>query len=577
MNIPRPEYPRPQLVRDAWINLNGRWEFEFDPGQSGIQRGLPEATGLARDIVVPFCPESSLSGIGDVDFHLGVWYRREFALPSDWSQGRVLLHIGAADHDATVWVNGQQAGWHRGGFTPYSLDITPLLRRDRNVVTLYAHDDTRSALQAGGKQCPDYYSRRCHYTRTTGIWQTVWLELVPQTYIESLRVTPDLLNRQVLVEASLAGARTGGRLSLQACLGTEIVGQSIVRFDGGRAACALAIRDPQPWAPGSPVLYDLLINLDTPDGARDMVRSYMGLRDITWRGSAILLNGRPVFQRLVLDQGFYPDGIYTAPSDQALREDIRMAQAMGFNGARLHQKVFDPRTLYWADKLGYIVWGEFPNWGMNICKAEALEVFLPQWLEAVQRDYSHPSVVGWCPFNETQRDQDPEVLRNVFRATKALDHTRPVIDTSGYQHVETDIYDVHDYQQDTVAFAARYAPFAAGCEPFRNRPDLDAPYSGQPYLVSEYGGIWWNPGQADGAAWGYGGVEGRPVSEAEFLARFKGLTEVLLNHPRMCGFCYTQLTDVEQEVNGLYTYQRRAKFDPELIRRIVGQPAAIEK
>ena len=577
MDIPRLEYPRPQFVRAAWLNLNGPWGFAFDPGLSGIQRGLPQAEKLDREIIVPFCPESTLSGIGDVDFHPGVWYRRAFQLPEGWEGQRVLLHVGAADHDTTVWVNGYEAGGHRGGYTPFTLDVTSLLVRGDNVLTIHCQDDTRSPWVAGGKQCPDYHSRRCHYTRTTGIWQTVWLEPVPQTYVRHVRLTPNLESGQVAVEIEMGGRSSRGTLQAHAELEGQVVGEVTVSLIGQRALAVLSLADVQAWAPGQPTLYDLHLTLTTQDGSRDTVGSYFGLRSLALSDVAILFNGKPLFQRLVLDQGFYPDGIYTAPSDEALRNDILISQGLGFNGARLHQKVFEPRFLYWADRLGYLVWGEFPNWGLDVSHPKALEVFLPQWLEVLRRDYNHPSIVGWCPFNETQRDQDPEVIRNLYRTTKALDPTRPVIDTSGYQHVETDIYDIHSYQQDPTAFADLFAALAEGGEPFRNRPDLDAPYAGQPYFVSEYGGIWWNPGQQDDEGWGYGGTEGRPRSQAEFLARYRALTETLLNHPRICALCYTQLYDIEQEVNGLYTYDRRAKFDPELIRTVNIQKAAVEE
>ena len=577
MDIPRLEYPRPQFVRAAWLNLNGPWGFAFDPGLSGIQRGLPQAEKLDREIIVPFCPESTLSGIGDVDFHPGVWYRRAFQLPEGWEGQRVLLHVGAADHDTTVWVNGYEAGGHRGGYTPFTLDVTSLLVRGDNVLTIHCQDDTRSPWVAGGKQCPDYHSRRCHYTRTTGIWQTVWLEPVPQTYVRHVRLTPNLESGQVAVEIEMGGRSSRGTLQAHAELEGQVVGEVTVSLIGQRALAVLSLADVQAWAPGQPTLYDLHLSLTTQDGSRDTVGSYFGLRSLALSDVAILFNGKPLFQRLVLDQGFYPDGIYTAPSDEALRNDILISQGLGFNGARLHQKVFEPRFLYWADRLGYLVWGEFPNWGLDVSHPKALEVFLPQWLEVLRRDYNHPSIVGWCPFNETQRDQDPEVIRNLYRTTKALDPTRPVIDTSGYQHVETDIYDIHSYQQDPTAFADLFAALAEGGEPFRNRPDLDAPYAGQPYFVSEYGGIWWNPGQQDDGGWGYGGTEGRPRSQAEFLARYRALTETLLNHPRICALCYTQLYDIEQEVNGLYTYDRRAKFDPELIRTVNIQKAAVEE
>lgn len=576
METPRPEYPRPQCVRRDWLNLNGPWEFAFDPGRSGLARGLPGAERLEREILVPFCPESTLSGLGDVDFHPGVWYRRTFKVPEAWEGKRVLLHVGACDYDAVVWVNGQEAGRHRGGYTPFTCDLTPLLRRGENALVINAEDDTRSPLVPSGKQCPEYRSYGCFYTRTTGLWQTVWLEPVPQTYIRSLRLTPNLEAGTVTVELALGGQPSQGALLAQAWLDGQPVGSAQAPFTGSRAALTIPLKAIAPWEPGCPTLYDLTLTLNTASGEPDVVQSYFGLRSVALGERAILLNGRPLFQRLVLDQGYYPDGIYTAPSDDALRRDIEIALGLGFNGARLHQKVFEPRFLYWADRLGYLVWGEFPNWGLDLRDPKALEVFAVQWLEALARDYSHPALVGWCPFNETQPDQDPEILRVIYRLTKAVDGTRPVIDTSGYQHVETDIYDVHNYEQNVERFASFFADFAQGGEPFRNRPRLDAPYQGQPYFVSEYGGIWWNPGQRDELGWGYGGVEGRPKSEQEFLARYRGLTETLLRHPRMCAFCYTQLYDIEQEVNGLYTYDRRPKFDPALIRAINTQPAAVE-
>jgi hypothetical protein len=256
-----------------------------------------------------------------------------------------------------------------------------------------------------------------------------------------------------------------------------------------------------------------------------------------------------------------------------MRHDIELSMAMGFNGARLHQKVFEARFLYWADRMGYLVWGEYPNWGLDHADPAALERVMSEWIEVLERDYNHPAIVGWCPFNETNPAQNPELLRMIYRMTKAIDPTRPVIDTSGYVHVETDIYDSHNYEQDPRKFAAAFEAFKTSNEVYRNFVKDDAAYLGQPYFCSEYGGIWWNPGQTDKKAWGYGD---RPTSEAEFIARYRELTEALLFHPNMFAFCYTQLTDVEQEVNGLYTYDRQPKFDPAIIRQINMQPAAIE-
>jgi beta-galactosidase/beta-glucuronidase len=575
--VPRPEYPRPQFVRQEWLNLNGLWEFEMDPGRSGLQRGLSTANELAKKIIVPFCPESELSGIGLKDFMLAIWYRRTVKLPEAWSGRRVLLHFGAVDYAAWVWINGKEAGSHRGGYTPFALEVTKLLREDENTITVYVEDDTRSLRQASGKQCSDFYSQGCHYTRTTGIWQTVWMEAVPTTYIADVKMTPDLEGGRLFIEAKVIDGTKDMILQAQALMNGSPVGKAQSQCFGGWASAKLQLSKVRAWSPEDPFLYDLKLWLGSTNGVIDRVDSYFGLRSIKLDPPAVLLNGEPVFQRLVLDQGFHPDGIYTARTDEALKNDIEISMGLGFNGARLHQKVFEPRFLYWADKLGYIVWGEYPNWGIDHSSHEILEQYLSEWMEVLDRDYNHPSIIGWCPFNETPPDQNPELLRLIYRVTKGIDHTRPVIDTSGYVHVETDLYDVHDYDQNPVTFAERYRPLAEGGEEHCDIPDADAPYTGQPYWVSEYGGIWWNPSQKDDKGWGYGGVESRPKSEEEFVERYRKLTETLLNHPRMCGFCYTQLYDIEQEVNGLYYYDRKAKFDPEKIRAINSQKAAIER
>jgi beta-galactosidase/beta-glucuronidase len=562
-------------VRDAWLNLNGTWEFEFDPGQSGEARGLAADGGYSREIVVPFCPESELSGIGEVDFHPCVWYRREFTVPEAWAGQRVILHVGAADYEATVWVNGQRAGTHRGGYTPFRFDVTDLLQPGDNRLVVRAVDDTRSRLQPSGKQSHEYHSHACMYTRTTGIWQTVWLEPVPAARIESARLRGSLAAGSIAVEATLLGDLRGLTLVAEVSLDGRPVGEASTPATGD-APLLIALSEVQPWGPGHPVLYDLTLTLRDEGGqVRDRVVSYCGLRDLEIVGDRLLLNGQTLFMRLVLDQGFYPDGIYTAPSDAELRADVERGLAMGFDGARLHQKVFEPRFLYWADRLGYLVWGEYPDWGLDWSRPEALRAMLPEWLEAVERDRNHPSLIGWCPFNETSRERDPELLRTVYRATKAADPTRPALDTSGYVHVETtDLYDCHNYTQDPAEFAAFFAELAAGGEPYYNCPGDDALYRGQPYFVSEYGGIWWNPDHAEDSAWGYGE---RPRSAEEFLARYQGLAEALLSHPHMCGLCYTQLYDVEQEVNGLYTYDRQPKFAPEIIAEINRQKAAVEQ
>lgn len=578
MTIPRPEYPRPQMVREDWMNLNGQWEFQIDSGSSGRERGLPNTKHLSDKIEVPFCPESKLSGVGYTDFMPSVWYRRSITIPKDWAGKRILLNFGAVDYDTEVWINGVTAGTHRGGYTPFALDITDLLRDGENSITVCADDDTRSDLQPTGKQSIQYSSAGCHYTRTTGIWQTVWMEPVSDRYLGRPKITPDLDNEMACVEVPLHGRPDGLSLRLEASFEGKMVGAVEARANGHLFRASIPLSEIHPWNTTSPALYDLKLTLLDNGQCVDSVSSYFGLRSLRWDGEVLRLNNRPLFQRLILDQGFYPDGIYTAPTDVELKSDIERSQAMGFNGARLHQKVFEERFLYWADKLGYIVWGEMPDWGLALTEGDALDRFMVEWRQVLERDFSHPSIVGWCPFNETwvavKNRPFEDLLKQVHWLTKQIDPTRPAIDTSGGFHVgTTDVYDAHDYDQNPETFAARYASFAEGEKPFEHFPGKDAPYQGEPYFISEYGGIWWNPKGRDANAWGYGD---RPKSEEEFIARFKGLTEALLGHPRMCAFCYTQLTDVEQEVNGLFTYDRKPKFDPKIIHAIVSQKARIE-
>lgn len=569
--MPRAEHPRPDMLREQWMNLNGTWEFEIDNGVSGEERKLFEAASLSQKILVPFCPESDLSGIGNKDFMPCVWYRRTVTIPKEWAGKRVLLHFGACDYDTTVWVNGEKAGTHRGGYASFTFDVTKLLKEGENVLVVKALDNTRDPLQPKGKQCDKYASYGCLYTRTTGIWQTVWLEAVPTAYIRSYKCFPNLAEKCVQLHVKVDGNLKGGKLTAEVVAEGKTVAcaQTPVR---GAVQFSIALPEVRTWGPEDPFLYDLNLKLEGEGQQADVVKSYFGMREVAIDGYKVLLNGKSVFQRLVLDQGFYPDGIYTAPSDQALKADIEMSMAMGFNGARLHEKIFESRFLYWADKLGYLVWGEYPNWGLDHAAPLALERVTVEWLETLERDFNHPAIVGWCPFNETPLNQNPELLRMVYRTTKLVDDTRPCIDSSGWLHVETDIYDVHDYEQVPEKFAEHYDPMLSGGKVRQNFPDLDAAYrDGQPYFVSEYGGIWWGVDEEN--SWGYGE---RPKSEQEMLGRYRALTTYLLKHPMMFGFCYTQLTDVEQEQNGLYTYKRKAKFDPAIIKAINSQPAAIE-
>jgi beta-galactosidase/beta-glucuronidase len=558
------------MVRKSWENLNGSWEFEIDTGKSGFSRKLQEGGVFSKRITVPFCPESELSGIGYKDFMNAVWYRRTFTLNEGRLGGRVLLHFGAVDYKASVFVNAAPAGSHRGGYSSFTLDITSLVKAGGNTLTVCAEDDNRPGRQPAGKQSGDYHSYGCLYTRTTGIWQTVWLEFVPKDYIESYSIIPVPENGQALLTVKTSRGCHGRSVEAAVSFKGAAVCTATAKVSGGAAYFTLPIPEPVLWDIGKPNLYDLRVSM----GA-DTVEGYFGMRSVALSDNAMLINGRPVFQRLVLDQGFYPDGIYTAPSDEALKRDIELSLAAGFNGARLHQKVFEERFLYWADHLGYLVWGEQASWGLAIGNDEALQHFAPEWLEVVERDINHPAIVGWCPFNETYKAQNDRLIRAVYELTRAADPSRPVIDTSGYVHVITDIFDVHDYEQDPAVFAKHYEGMEG--DKIYNPHDINGSFDKNiPYFVSEYGGTWWNAeeaAQSATAGWGYGN---RCKTLEEVYDRVEKLTKTLLQNRRVCAFCYTQLTDVEQEQNGIYKYDRSPKFDAARLRAIFGAKAAIE-
>ncbi|MFP4216142.1 MAG: glycoside hydrolase family 2 protein [Phycisphaerae bacterium] len=587
MTIPRPLHPTPQWVRTHWLNCNGRWSFETDPGDSGLERGLLD-TPLAGEITVPFCPESELSGVGNTDFLTAVWYRREITVPADWpDEGRLLLHFQAIDYDATIWIAGREVARHRGGFTPITIDLGDRFAPGETfTVTVRARDDHRQ-IKPQGKQSREYHNHGCHYTRTTGIWQTVWLERTGRSYLDRPVITPDLPNGRFIVQAPVKGpaAGTAVRVALRDDDGEIVSAGSAASAMGTLLVLDIPEERLRAWSIDDPHLYGLTFQLLDADGTiLDEAESYAGLRSIAIDGKAVLLNGEPVFQRLVLDQGYYPDGILTAPSDEALQRDIELSMEAGFNGARLHQKVFEERFLYHADRLGYLVWGEFADWHLPKFH-DPRPTWITQWIEAVVRDRNHPSIVGWCPLNETEQplidriDEHDDVMIGCFHATRAADPTRPILDVSGYCHrvSDADVWDCHDYTQDAAELASRHTGLAEDIA-WQHGPGQrlwSVPYRGQPFFVSEFGGIWWNPDAAeDEPSWGYGD---RPTTEEEFYRRFEALTGVLLANPGMFGYCYTQLTDVYQEQNGIYRFDRSGKLDVDRIRAAQQRPAAIEK
>jgi len=571
--VPRPEHPRPDAYRTNWMTLNGEWEFEIDEAGDGLARGLSSGQTLARHIVVPFCPESQLSGIGHYGLMRNVWYRRQFELPAGMQGKRIRLHFGGVDYEASVWVNGHLAGTHVGGNVSFALDVTAMLRKGPNEIVVRAFDDTASGRQPTGKQTHTV-SEGCVYTRTTGIWQPVWLEAVGSSFVEGFSLVPDPDNSRVLINAAVNGADQDLTLTVEAFADGKSVGRDSAPTAWRDNQLVVNLSTKRLWEPGAPFLYDLKFRLHRGDETVDELSSYFGLRKVSIEGRSILINGKRVFQRLILDQGFYPDGIWTAPSDEALKRDIELSLAAGFNGARLHQKVFEPRFLYWADKLGYLVWGEFPNWGFNY-QPENYANFINEWTEVLQRDRNHPAIIGWCPLNETP-PAATQLQDIVWRETRAIDPTRPVLETSGWTHSlpNAEVRDDHDYNQDPASFGLRWRNFFAGArglvKPARYGPSASGRDLGVPFMVSEFGGIGWS---TEGG-WGYGTG---PRTEEEFYTRYQGLVDAQLDNPDLFGFCYTQLTDVEQEKNGLYYYDRRAKFDLKRLHDATARAAAYEQ
>ncbi len=568
MTIYRSEYPNPQFERTNWMNLNGEWDFEIDNSKSGLERGILNRA-LAQKINVPFCPESVLSGIGNVDFMNRVFYRKVITLTEEQLAGhRTFLHFGACDFETELYINKEFVGRHFGGYSSFAFEITEFVQAGDNIIDLRVTDDTASRLQASGKQARAYHSRGCDYTRTTGIWQTVWLEFTPESYIKSFKLYPNPEACSVTLEVKLCGSAP---FKVTAKYNGNTVGEASLPRAEYSAVITLPLSEKHLWELGNGRLYDLELSFGD-----DTVSSYFGLRSVSL-DKALKLNGKPVFMRTVLDQGFYPDGIYTAKEESELCRDIELSMAAGFNGARLHQKVFEPRFLYYCDKLGYMVWGEYASWGLGHAEPDCLCKFVPEWLEVLERDFNHPSIIGWCPFNETWEygpkfaRQCDDVMKIAYETTKAYDSTRPCIDTSGGYHVITDIYDIHDYSQDVEQYRERYRKLADEgvlWDPFPSRQH----WSGEPVFVSEYGGIGFKL-EKDETTWCYGESS---TSAEEFYRRYAGLTDALLDSKGVIGFCYTQLYDIEQEQNGLYTYAREPKLDITRIKAINERKAAIE-
>ena len=579
VDIPRPEYPRPQFERTDWVNLNGQWTFEMDFGASGEQRGWTSSKGLSKKITVPFCPESELSGIGYTDFIPCVWYQRNINIPAEWNGKKILLHFGAADYETKVYVDGKMVGEHKGSGSSFNFDITAYVKAGQQAnLVVRVYDNLRGGMQPGGKQCTALFSAGCSYTRVTGIWQTVWMEAVNEQALKNVFAIPDIDQQQLVVRPEFYNEDNNNTLTVEVKDGKKTVAKRTAQASN-QSTIVLPIKNAHLWSPEDPYLYDVKYTVKNAQGeVIDEVSSYMGMRKVHISGGYFYLNNKPYFQRLVLDQGYYPDGIWTAPSEEALRQDIEMSKAVGFNGARLHQKVFEERYYYWADKLGYLTWGEEASWVLNINNELAVRNFLTEWAEIVVRDRNHPSLVTWTPLNETWNATPGVYVRfvnDLYDLTKAIDPTRPINDASGDSHVKTDIWSVHDYTREPDKLIANHT-IKAGVEPYRNMKGKDflSNYAGQPYMVDEFGGLPWIPKEERANSWGYG-------ANIDTVEEFYSILEKEIDALKACkhvvGFCYTQITDVEQEKNGIYYYNRKPKFDTARVKAIFEKiPSIIE-
>lgn len=593
----RKNYPRPQLVREDWELLDGDWGFAFDDAAVGEREGWQAGMDCPFTIRVPYTYETKLSGIGDESAHNVVWYQRQIRVDREkLTAGRLLLHFEGVDFKAKVWINGKLAGTHMGGYARFSFDITELVQEGENLLTVRAEDSFDTG-QPRGKQRWKAESYACWYVQTTGIWKSVWMEYVGQESVEQLKITPLWREKAVELEAEIRkmlqslpkkipeGSResfteTELTMEVRVSFDGRLIRKGSCQVTGGGCRIRLDLDRPdlfewgiQEWKPGSPNLYDVELCLLRDGQVCDKVSSYFGLREIRIDGANILLNGSPLYQRLILDQGYWEASHLTPPDEEALIRDIDSVIAMGYNGVRKHQKIEDERFLYWCDVKGLLVWSEMA--AAYQYSDRAVEEFTKEWMEIVQQNYSHPCIITWTLFNEswgvdrirTCREQQ-HFTEAIYHLTKAIDPYRPVIVNDGWEHTVSDILTLHDYEESGEVLFRRYSDARDGildgsvyhCGHHGALAEGYA-YHGQPVIISEYGGIAFR--QEEG--WGYGNMV---AGKEEFIRRFDEVTTAIKRLPYVCGFCYTQVSDVQQEVNGLMDAARNYKVKPEIIREI---------
>ena len=584
----RSEYPRPQLVRSQWLNLNGEWSFEFDDQNKGLEERWFEKNNFSKSIQVPFAFQTPLSGIHDTSFHDFCWYHKTFTVPNNMKGKQIILQFGAVDYLAHVYINGELVGTHEGGHTAFNFDITHNLNWKEESVTVRVYDPSVDETIPRGKQFWIEKSAAIWYNRTTGIWQTVWLEAVNKTHIKSLRFTPNVDAGDIDIEVEAAGDFLDKSLEFDISFKGECVAKKEIVLKDFYAKSAINLFGKKIfrsqmhgngwlWSPETPNLFDIRISIKDNETVYDEIISYFGMRKVHTQNGMVYLNNRPYYQKLVLDQGYWPEGLLTAPTDEALKKDIVLAKEMGFNGARKHQKVEDPRFLYWADQLGFIVWGECPASPSFSDKAVAR--LTREWIEIIERDYNHPCIITWVPINESwgvsnmgYTSQQAYHTLGLYYLIKSLDKTRLVISNDGWEMTKTDICAIHNYnhghKEDVEKYEYYKSSMATKESILASRPANREIYvkafchKGEPILLTEFGGIGFKVG--DDSGWGYTNVS----NEMEYLEDYKRIMEALYASKILHGFCYTQLTDVEQEINGILTYDRKAKCDLAKIKEI---------
>jgi beta-galactosidase/beta-glucuronidase len=588
-------YPRPQLVREQWISLDGSWEFAYDDDDRGVaERWADQAdTPFPLTITVPFAPESAASGIGDTTFHPIVWYRRTFPSDALVEGKRHILHFGAVDHSATVWVDGRLVGMHVGGQTAFSVDLTDSLdpHRGEHVVVLRARDDVDDPEVARGKQDWQLEPHVIWYHRSTGIWRSVWIESIGSQHVSSIEWSTDLASSSVGGTIQLSQRPTATTaIDITLSLDGEQLARLTLSPQSARTAFALELpalrnaqgRDAFLWSPEHPNLVDATVVVSDGADELDSIDSYLGIRSASVGSGAFRLNGVPYFVRSVLEQGWWDDSHFTAPTPAHYRAEVEAIRELGFNAARIHQKTEDPRMLYWADRLGLLIWGE--SAAAYVFSPRAARLFTAEWQDIVSQYRNHPSIVTWVPVNESWGVQDIAVsapqrqfVQALASFTRAIDPSRPVVSNDGWEHVDSDLTTLHDYSSDPEHIRRRYRDDASVAAILRGQgPQLRSPVlsdeqlerfelGNAPLMITEFGGISF----AGAESWGYSVVS----TDQEFAVAVGDLFAAILSSPLVAGFCYTQLTDTLQESNGLLRADRSPKLPVETLRAMVTGPS----